>query len=33
VIGNASHVKVTFNDRPIDLQPHTRVEVARLTLP
>jgi len=33
VIGNASHVKVTLNDRPIDLQPHTRVEVARLTVP
>jgi cytoskeleton protein RodZ len=33
VIGNASHVQVTFNGRPIDLQPHTRVEVARLTVP
>ncbi len=33
VIGNASHVQVTFNDRPIDLRPHTRVEVARLTVP
>jgi cytoskeleton protein RodZ len=33
VIGNASHVQVTFNDRPIDLKPHTRVEVARLTVP
>jgi len=33
VIGNASHVQVTFNNRPIDLKPHTRVEVARLTVP
>ena len=32
VIGNAQHVRVTYNDRPIDLQPHTRVEVARFTL-
>jgi len=33
VIGNASHVQVTFNNRPIDLKPHTRAEVARLTVP
>lgn len=33
VIGNASRVQVTFNDRPIDLKPHTRAEVARLTVP
>jgi cytoskeleton protein RodZ len=32
VIGNAQHVRVTYNERPIDLQPHTRVEVARFTL-
>jgi cytoskeleton protein RodZ len=32
VIGNAQHVRVTYNDRPVDLQPHTRVEVARFTL-
>ncbi|HZM37032.1 MAG TPA: DUF4115 domain-containing protein, partial [Burkholderiales bacterium] len=32
VIGNAQHVRVTYDDRPIDLQPHTRVEVARFTL-
>ena len=31
-IGNAQHVRVTYNDRPIDLQPHTRVEVARFKL-
>jgi cytoskeleton protein RodZ len=32
VIGNAQHVRVTYNDREIDLKPHTRVEVARFTL-
>ena len=32
VIGNAQHASVTYNDRPIDLAPHTRVEVARFTL-
>jgi cytoskeleton protein RodZ len=32
VIGNASGVKLTFNDKAIDLDPHTRVGVARLTL-
>jgi cytoskeleton protein RodZ len=32
VIGNAQHVKVTFNDREIDLQPHVKVEVARFTI-
>lgn len=33
VIGNASHVRVLHNDREVDLKPHTRVEVARFTLP
>lgn len=33
VIGNAHHVKVSYNDREVDLQPHVRVEVARFTLP
>jgi cytoskeleton protein RodZ len=33
VIGNASQVSVTYNDRPIDLAPHTRQDVARFTLP
>lgn len=33
VIGNASGVRLTFNDREVDLEPHTRVSVARLTLP
>lgn len=32
VIGNASGVRVTYNGKPVDLTPHTRVEVARLTL-
>jgi cytoskeleton protein RodZ len=32
VIGNASHVKLEYNNKPVDLRPHTRVEVARLTL-
>ena len=33
VIGNASDVRLTYNDREVDLEPHTRVSVARLTLP
>ena len=32
VIGNAQHVRVSYNDQPVDLQPHIKVEVARLTL-
>jgi len=32
VIGNASGVKVIYNGKPVDLSPHTRVEVARFTL-
>jgi len=32
VIGNAQHVHVTYNDRAVDLQPFTKVQVARLTL-
>lgn len=32
VIGNAQHVRVSYNDRPVDLAPHIKVEVARLTL-
>lgn len=32
VIGNASGVKVIYNGKPVDLTPHTRVEVARFTL-
>ena len=33
VIGNASQVRITYDDKPIDLAPHTRQDVARLTLP
>lgn len=32
VVGNASGVRVMFNDRLIDLAPHTQVDVARLNL-
>jgi cytoskeleton protein RodZ len=32
VIGNASAVRVVYNDALIDLKPHVKVEVARLTL-
>jgi cytoskeleton protein RodZ len=32
VIGNAQHVQLTYNDRPVDLMPHVKVEVARFTL-
>lgn len=33
VIGNASHVRVLHNDRDFDLQPHTRQDIARFTIP
>ncbi|MEX1074469.1 MAG: DUF4115 domain-containing protein, partial [Burkholderiales bacterium] len=32
VIGNAQHVQLIYNDRPVDLVPHVRVDVARFTL-
>jgi cytoskeleton protein RodZ len=32
VIGNAQHVRLSYNDKPVDLIPHVKVEVARLTL-
>lgn len=32
VIGNAAGVRLFHNDRNVDLAPHTRVDVARLTL-
>ena len=32
VIGNAQHVRLSYDDRPIDLTPHVKVEVARFTL-
>jgi cytoskeleton protein RodZ len=31
-IGNAHSVHVTYNDQPVDLKPHFKVDVARLTL-
>ena len=33
VIGNAANVRVTYGEKPIDLAPHTRHDVARLTVP
>jgi cytoskeleton protein RodZ len=33
VIGNAPEVRLTYNGREVDLVPHTRVAVARFTLP
>jgi len=33
VIGNAAHVQVIHNDKPIDLAPHTKLSIARFTLP
>jgi len=32
VIGNAANVRLTYNDKPIDLKPYIQIEVARLTL-
>ncbi len=32
VIGNAQHVHISYDDRPVDLKPHVKVEVARFTL-
>ncbi|MHB9101758.1 MAG: RodZ domain-containing protein, partial [Sulfuricella sp.] len=32
VIGNAAHVRLTYNDKPVDLAPHVKVDVARLTI-
>lgn len=32
VVGNAAHVRVTYNDKPVDLAPYVKVDVARLTL-
>jgi cytoskeleton protein RodZ len=32
VVGNATGVQVSFGDRPVDLAPHTRENVARFTL-
>ena len=32
VIGNADHVRMVYNDAPVDLRPYFKVDVARLTL-
>jgi cytoskeleton protein RodZ len=32
VIGNAANVRLTYNDAPVDLRPHFKIDVARLTL-
>jgi cytoskeleton protein RodZ len=32
VIGNAQQVRLSYDDRQVDLAPHVKVEVARLTL-
>jgi cytoskeleton protein RodZ len=32
VVGNANHVKLTYDGKPVDLKPHIKGEVARFTL-
>ncbi|MEO1767539.1 RodZ domain-containing protein [Thiobacter aerophilum] len=32
VVGNAAHVRLTYNGKPVDLAPYVKVNVARLTL-
>lgn len=32
VVGNAQHVRVTYDEKPVELAPHVKVDVARLTL-
>lgn len=32
VIGNAQHVQLAYDGRPVDIMPHVKVEVARFTL-
>jgi cytoskeleton protein RodZ len=32
VVGNAAQVRLSYNDKPIDLTPHTKIDVARLTI-
>jgi cytoskeleton protein RodZ len=32
VIGNARSVRLTYRSKPVDLAPHTRVDVARVRL-
>jgi len=31
-VGNASGVELSYRGKPVDLAPHTRSDVARLTL-
>ena len=32
VVGNGASVRLTYNDKPVDLKPYIQIEVARLTL-
>jgi cytoskeleton protein RodZ len=32
IIGNAHYVRLSYDDRPVDLAPHVKIEVARFTL-
>ena len=32
VVGNAQGVRLTYEDRPVDLASHTKIDVARLIL-
>ena len=32
VVGNAAQVRITYNDKPVDLAPYIKVNVARFTL-
>ncbi|HUK04946.1 MAG TPA: RodZ domain-containing protein [Burkholderiales bacterium] len=32
IIGNAQHVRLSYDDKPVDLAPYIKVEVARFTL-
>jgi cytoskeleton protein RodZ len=32
IVGNAHGVRLTYDERPVNLAPHTKVDVARLTL-
>lgn len=32
IVGNAHGVRLTYNDKPVDLERHTKVDVARFTL-
>jgi len=32
IVGNAHGVRLTYNEQPVDLEPHTKIDVARFTL-